>query len=183
VVNVLFTLIAIWKIDQLGRRALLMAGCTGMMVSHIVIGTLFYTGHSDGMLLMVFVLCFTASFSFSYGPVVWTLLSEIFPTSIRGRAMSIATLSIWVGTYLVGQLVPWLFENITTQGTFWLFAGMCIPAILIVWKLVRIPLTFFSAVACQERNRQRSQANRVQCIPAVHVFCSRGSYFVLLPHE
>jgi sugar porter (SP) family MFS transporter len=136
VVNVLFTLIAIWKIDQLGRRALLMAGCTGMMVSHIVIGTLFYTGHSDGMLLMVFVLCFTASFSFSYGPVVWTLLSEIFPTSIRGRAMSIATLSIWVGTYLVGQLVPWLFENITTQGTFWLFAGMCIPAILIVWKLV-----------------------------------------------
>jgi len=135
-VNVLFTLIAIWKIDQLGRRALLIAGCTGMMASHIAIGLLFYTGHSDGILLMVFVLCFTASFSFSYGPVVWTLLSEIFPTSIRGRAMSIATLSIWLGTYLVGQLVPWLFENITTQGTFWLFAIMCVPAILIVWKLV-----------------------------------------------
>ena len=88
-----------------------------MMASHIAIGLLFYTGHSDGILLMVFVLCFTASFSFSYGPVVWTLLSEIFP-------------------YLVGQLVPWLFENITTQGTFWLFAIMCVPAILIVWKLV-----------------------------------------------
>jgi len=136
VVNVLFTLIAIWKIDHLGRRPLLLAGCVGMMVSHIAIGLLFYTGHSDGILLLVFVLSFIAFFAFSYGPVVWTLLSEIFPTSIRGRAMSVATLSIWVGTYLVGQLVPLLFESITTQGTFWLFAAMCIPAILIVWRLV-----------------------------------------------
>ncbi|MCK5572356.1 MAG: sugar porter family MFS transporter, partial [Bacteroidetes bacterium] len=136
VVNVLFTLIAIWKIDQLGRRALLIIGCSGMMGSHIAIGLLFATGYSNGILLLLFILCFIAFFAFSYGPVIWTLLSEIYPTNIRGRAMSIATLSLWTGTYAVGQLNPWLFENITTQGTFWLFAGMCVPAILIVWKLV-----------------------------------------------
>jgi sugar porter (SP) family MFS transporter len=135
-VSVLFTLIAIWKIDQLGRRVLLILGCSGMMASHILIGLLFATGSSNGALLLVFMLCFIAFFAFSYGPVIWTLLSEIYPTNIRGRAMSIATLSLWTGTYAVGQLVPWLFENITTQGTFWLFAGMCVPAMYIVWKLV-----------------------------------------------
>jgi len=136
VINVLFTLIAIWKIDQLGRRVLLIVGCSGMMVSHIVIGILFYTGHSNGILLLIFILCFIAFFAFSFGPVIWTLLSEIYPTYLRGRAMSIATLSLWSGTYIIGQTVPWLFENLKTHGTFWLFAGMCIPALLIVWKLV-----------------------------------------------
>jgi len=82
------------------------------------------------------MMIFIAFFAFSYGPVIWTLLSEIYPTSIRGRAMSVATLAIWLGTYLIGQLVPWLFEAIKAEGTFWLFAVMCIPAIMIVWKLV-----------------------------------------------
>jgi len=106
------------------------------LISHIAIGLLFQTGHSNGIALLVFMLCFIAFFAFSYGPVIWTLLAEIYPTFIRGRAMSIATLTLWVGTYIVGQSVPWLIENLTPQGTFWLFALMCFPAILIVWKLV-----------------------------------------------
>ena len=135
VINVLFTLIAIWKIDSLGRRVLLIAGCSGMMVSHIAIGLLFFTGNSNGIILLIFMLSFIAFFAFSYGPVIWTLLSEIYPTNVRGRAMSIATLSLWVGTYIIGQMVPWLFENLQTHGTFWLFAFMCIPALYIVIKL------------------------------------------------
>jgi sugar porter (SP) family MFS transporter len=136
VINVLFTLIAIWKIDQLGRRILLLIGCGGMMIAHIAIGLLFQSGNTSSILLLILMLTFIAFFAFSFGPVIWTLLSEIYPTNIRGRAMSIATLSLWLGTYIVGQLVPWLFENLKTQGTFWLFAFMCLPAILIVLKLV-----------------------------------------------
>jgi len=136
IVNVLFTLIAIWKIDDLGRRKLLITGCSGMMVAHIIIGFLFSTGNDNTLLYLIFMMVFIAFFAFSYGPVIWTLLSEIYPTGIRGRAMSVATLTLWLGTYLVGQLVPWLFETIKAEGTFWLFALMCIPAILIVWKLV-----------------------------------------------
>lgn len=136
IVNVLFTLIAIWKIDKLGRRILLIVGCIGMLISHISIGLLFQTGHSNGIALLIFMLCFIAFFAFSYGPVIWTLLAEIYPTFIRGRAMSIATLTLWVGTYIVGQSVPWLIENVTPQGTFWIFALMCFPALFIVWKLV-----------------------------------------------
>ncbi len=135
VVNVLFTLIAIWKIDQLGRRILLLVGCAGMMVSHIAIGLLFFSGNSGGPLLILFMLSFIAFFAFSYGPVVWTLLAEIYPTNVRGRAMSIATLTLWMGTYFIGQMVPWMFDHLKTHGTFWFFAFMCIPALYIIVKL------------------------------------------------
>ena len=134
-INVLFTIIAIWKIDRLGRRPLLIAGSLGMMFFHVIIGFLFLTGQETSILLLISIMCFIAFFAFSFGPVVWTLLSEIYPTHIRGRAVSIATLSLWMGTYIIGQSVPWMLENLGPQGTFWLFALMCLPAILITWKL------------------------------------------------
>ena len=136
IINVLFTLIAIWKIDKLGRKPLLITGSSGMMLSLVTIGFLFQTGNENSIGLLILILCYIAFFAFSFGPVIWTLLSEIYPTHIRGRAMSVATLSLWVGTYIIGQSVPWLLENLSPQGTFWLFALMCIPAILITWKLV-----------------------------------------------
>jgi MFS transporter, SP family, arabinose:H+ symporter len=136
IVNVLFTLVAIWKIDSFGRKGLLIVGCIGMIIAHICIGIIFYTGNTTGMLLMIFIPFFIACFAFSYGPVIWTLLAEMYPTSIRGRAMSIATLSLWIGTYIIGQLVPWMLEVLHTYGTFWIFSVMLLPAIWITWKLV-----------------------------------------------
>jgi len=136
VVNVLFTLIAIWKIDRMGRRVLLMVGCVGMIVSHLAIGTVFYTGQTGGTHLMIFIPMFIAFFAFSYGPVIWTLLSEIYPNAARGRAMSIATLTLWVGTFIRGQTVPGMLEKLQPYGTFWLFSVMLVPAIWITWKLV-----------------------------------------------
>ena len=136
IVNVLFTLVAIWKIDSLGRRKLLLFGCCGMFLAHLVIGLLFYTGHSQGLLLLVFLAFFIAFFAFSYGPVIWTLIAEIYPTQVRGRAMSIATLALWTGTFVIGQTVPWLLETIKPHGTFWLFSLMILPAVYITWRLV-----------------------------------------------
>ncbi|MQY79223.1 MAG: sugar porter family MFS transporter [Bacteroidetes bacterium] len=136
IVNVLFTLIAIWKIDKLGRRKLLIFGATGAMLSHLVIGFLFFNSLTGGYLLLIFILFFIACFAFSYGPVTWVVLSEIFPTRIRGRAMAIATLSLWAANAVLGQLVPWLLETIKPFGTFWLFALFCLPAILLAWKIL-----------------------------------------------
>jgi len=136
IVNVLFTVVAIFKIDSLGRRPLLIAGCIGMIIAHAIIGTLFFIGHTEGILLMIFIPFFIACFAFSYGPVIWTLLSEMYPTYVRGRAMSIATLSLWIGTYIIGQLVPWMLEVLRPFGTFWLFALTLLPAIWITWKLI-----------------------------------------------
>ena len=68
--------------------------------------------------------------------VVFVLLSEMYPTKVRGLAMSIAGFALWIGTYLIGQLTPWMLQNLTPAGTFFLFAVMCVSYMLIVWKLV-----------------------------------------------
>lgn len=136
IVNVLFTLVAIWKIDQFGRKKLLLIGIAGIFISLITIGALFYLKVDNPYLLIAFILLFVACFAFSYGPVVWVLLSEIYPTNIRGFAMSIATFALWIGATSVGQMVPWLLENLKPYGTFWLFALFTLPSVYIVLKIL-----------------------------------------------
>ncbi len=136
VVNVLFTIFAIWKIDRLGRRPLLIVGVCGIICSLVMIGIFFFADISNPYLLMSFILFFVACFAFSYGPVIWVLLSEIYPSKIRGTAMSLATLSLWIGTALVGQMTPWLLENLKPHGTFWLFALVTLPALYMGIKVI-----------------------------------------------
>lgn len=136
VVNVLFTLIAIWKIDHLGRRPLLIAGVIGIITSLLILAFLFYINTTATYLLMIFILLFIACFAFSYGPVVWVLLSEIFPIKIRGKAMSLATFSLWTGTAIVGQLTPIFLSEIKPAGTFFLFALATAPALFLAIKII-----------------------------------------------
>lgn len=138
VVNVLGTVFTIWKIDNFGRKKIMLGGVIGMFISLSIIGTLFFMKITSGTVILIFILTFCASFSVGFGPVIWVLLSEIYPTNIRGRAMSLATLSLWIGTALVGQLVPYMLENLTAAGTFFVFALFCIPVPFI---LKRIPET------------------------------------------
>lgn len=138
IVNVAGTVFTIMKIDKYGRKKLMLWGVSGMCISLIIVGILFYLNMTSGVVILIFILTFCASFSVGYGPVVWVLLSEIYPTKMRGRAMSIATLSLWIGTALIGQLVPWMLENLTAAGTFFVFALFCIPVPFI---LRRIPET------------------------------------------
>lgn len=136
IVNVLFTFVALWKIDDLGRKPLLTYGIIGIMISLVVVGLLFYFEVNNTYLLMTFILTFIACFAFSFGPVVWVLLSEIYPLKIRGAAMSMATMAVWVGTTFVGQMTPWFLENLKPHGTFWFFAACMIPAIYLAVKVL-----------------------------------------------
>lgn len=136
IVNVLFTTIAIWKIDQIGRKPLLLFGVIGIVISLVVVGLLFYFDIDNTYLLMTFILLFIACFAFSYGPVIWVFLSEIYPLNIRGTAMSIATVSLWIGTAFVGQMTPWFLENLQPHGTFWFFASCTVTAIFLVLKVM-----------------------------------------------
>jgi sugar porter (SP) family MFS transporter len=136
IVNVLFTLFAIWQVDKLGRKPLLMVGITGVCVSLLAVGFFFAQQMPQSVLLLASIMCFTACFSFSYGPVSWIVISEIFPTHIRGRAMSIGTFALWTANAVVGQSFPWLLENAGPSGTFWIFALLCIPAFLVVWRIL-----------------------------------------------
>ena len=135
IVNVLATIVAILQIDKFGRKRLMKGGITGMFISLVVVGVLFLTSHSQGFLLLVFILTFIASFAIGIGPVIWVLLSEIYPTRVRGRAMSVATLFLWVGTAIVGQVVPWMLDVLTPAITFFIFALCCIPVPLILRKV------------------------------------------------
>jgi len=102
----------------------------------LTVGAIFFFEVNNTYLLMTFILLFIACFAFSYGPVVWGFLSEIYPTRMRGTAMSIATLSLWIGTSIVGQLTPWLLENLKPHGTFWLFAIVTTPALFLAIKMM-----------------------------------------------
>lgn len=138
-VNMGTTVLALLIIDKIGRKKLVYIGVSGMIVSLILIGIYFLMGESLGMSSLFLLGCFLAYIFFTAGSisaVIFVFLSEMYPTKIRGLAMSIAGFSLWVGTYLIGQLTPWMLENATPAGTFFLFAIMCIPYMLIVWKLM-----------------------------------------------
>jgi MFS family permease len=110
-----------------------------MIISLLLIGTYFLKAETLNLSSVFLLVCFLMYIFFTAGSisaVIFVFLSEMFPTRIRGTAMSIAGFSLWVGTYLIGQLTPWMLENLTPEGTFFLFAFMCIPYILIVWKLM-----------------------------------------------
>ena len=138
-VNTLTTVLALVIIDKIGRKKLVYYGVSGMVISLILIATYFIYGESWGIssiFLLVFFLFYVFCCAVSICAVVFVLLSEMYPTRVRGFAMSIAGFALWIGTYLIGQLTPWMLQNLTPAGTFFLFAVMCVPYMLIVWKLV-----------------------------------------------
>lgn len=139
VVNMLTTVIAVFIIDKVGRKQLVYWGVSGMILSLVMIGLYFLAGSAWGLgngFLLAFFLFYVFCCAISISAVVFVLLSEMYPNNVRGRAMSIAGLALWVGTYLIGQLTPWMLENLTPAGTFFLFAAMCIPYIIIMWRAV-----------------------------------------------
>jgi len=126
-VNIAFTIVAMVTVDRWGRKVLLLVGIAGVGCMLFVSGLLMgMTSVPTTGLVACFAL-FLTCFSLSYGPVCWIIVSEIFPTSIRGRAMSISIFSLWIGCTLVAQTFPWLLDNIGPSWTFWLYA-MTTPA-------------------------------------------------------
>lgn len=138
-VNVLTTILAVFIIDKVGRKKLVYFGVSGMIISLLLIAGYFTKGSELGIPSVFLLICFLAYVFFcaiSISAVIWVLLSEMYPIKVRGLAMSIAGFTLWFGTYLIGQLTPWLLKNLTSAGTFILFAVMCIPYMYIIWKLV-----------------------------------------------
>ena len=141
-VNMLTTVLAVFIIDKVGRKKLIYYGVSSMIVCLLCIAGYFAFGSALGLspiVLLVFFLLYIFSQAISISAVVFVLLSEMYPNKIRGIAMSIAGLALWVGTYLIGQFTPWCMATLTPAGTFLLFAVMCLPYMYIMWK--KIPET------------------------------------------
>lgn len=134
IVNLLATVAAIWSIDRAGRRPLLMGSALGMCVCQIGMATAFAMQPRPVMAIFGFMLVCVASFAMGLGPGVWVVLSEIFPTKIRGRAMSVATLSLWVACVAVTMTFLTLVTVLGASGAFLLYASMCVLTFFIVWR-------------------------------------------------
>lgn len=146
VVNVLATFIAIAFVDRLGRRPLLMAGMTGMFVGLVGLSLSYlYESQPDnthsmvGSLSIIWMVVFIASFAFSLGPVVWTIISEVFPTSIRAKGMSVATAANWGAAFVLTLIFPSLMDSIGASATFAMLALMTLIALR--WTWVTVPET------------------------------------------
>jgi len=134
-VNLLFTLVAIWLVDKIGRKPLLLITSASMGTSLVLLGAAFHW-QLPSPWIFAFTLAYVASFAVAMGPVVWVVLSEIFPTRTRGRAMAVATVSLWIACFAVSQTVPAMFEHLGRPATFWTYALMCGAAYLFVFAFV-----------------------------------------------
>ena len=144
-VNVVATFIAIAFIDHLGRRPLLIAGLIGMGLSLTAVGFAFQQSGTQGamartgVVTLIALVVFIISFAFSLGPVTWTVINEIYPGEVRGRAVAVATAVNWGAAFLVSGFFLSVVKAIGQAYTFWMFAAFC--AIGLVWVIVGVPET------------------------------------------
>ncbi len=134
-VNLVFTLFALWLVDLAGRKKLILAGTLLQSVSFAIVGW-FYHVHGSGLAVLIFVMTFVAGHAFGNGVACWVIISEIYPTKVRGRAMSIATAALWVVGYLGNQLFPLMQKHLGSDDTFWCFSAAASLNLLCVLWLV-----------------------------------------------
>ena len=135
-VKMLFTVIALWLIDRSGRRPLLLWGTVGCCAALASLGILFALERTNGVLLVTLICLFCAFFAFSLGPIKWVVMSEIFPTRLRGRAVSIAATTVWLADALINYLFPWARNNWGAAACFFAFALALVPQIFVVWLVM-----------------------------------------------
>jgi sugar porter (SP) family MFS transporter len=138
-VNCGMTLVAIFFVDRVGRKPLLYAGLSGMFVALTVMAYAFSQPHLSGSLgtiALVSMMAYVGCFAFSFGPILWLLISEIFPLPVRGAGMSVSTLANWVGNFAVSQSFLGLVERLGSPATFGAYAALCIVTIIFVRAMV-----------------------------------------------
>ena len=134
-VNFLTTIVALWLIDKVGRKALLIFSSGTMGVCLVCLGLAFRTPSPSPVLVISAMIGCTASFAVGLGPGVWVVMSEIFPTRIRGRAMSVCTVTLWVACSVLTMTFPSIANAIGPTRTFWLYAGICAFTAAFVWLI------------------------------------------------
>ena len=137
-ITLVFTFIAIGTVDRVGRRVLMLLGCAGIGLSHILIG-IAYTMGLKGLYVLIFTLCTLGCYAMSLAPVTWVLISEIFPNRIRGAAVSIAVSSLWIACFILTFTFPILNKGLGPAKTFWAYAVVCLLGFIFI--LTRVPET------------------------------------------
>lgn len=138
VVNAAFTLVALFTIDRYGRRVLLLMGIAGLVLIYAALG-LCYRFHLQGKAMLLLVVLAIASYAMSLAPVTWVIISEIFPTRVRGAATSISVASLWVASFVLTYSFPILNVQLGPAGTFWIYGTICLVGWIFLY--LRLPET------------------------------------------
>jgi sugar porter (SP) family MFS transporter len=137
-INLVFTIVAMGTVDKFGRKKLMLLGSGGLAIIYAVMGYFYFT-NVTGLPLLLLVLLAIAIYAMSLAPIVWVILSEIFPNRIRGVAMSVATFALWIASALLVQTFPFFNEYLGTSGTFWVYGIIC--ALGFIFVLRKLPET------------------------------------------
>ena len=136
IVNLVFTLLAMWQVDKLGRKPLMLLGSLGLSVIYFILAYLLQNQYSAAM-VSIFVLIAISLYSISLAPVTWVLISEIFPNKIRGAASSVAIISLWTAYFILVFTFPILAKTLGTYGPFYMYGVICFIGFLFVKAKVR----------------------------------------------
>jgi SP family sugar porter-like MFS transporter len=138
IVAVLMTFVAIGTVDRWGRRILMLSGAIGLTVIYLFTGLAYYHG-LKGPVPVALVVAAIACYCYSLAPITCVILSEIFPNRIRGAAMSVSVVALWLGNFLLSQTFPKMYQSLGLAKCFWVYAGICFLGFLFIW--LRLPET------------------------------------------
>ncbi len=137
-INLVVTFVAIGTVDRFGRRGLMLIGCAGIAISHLLLGAA-YTMGMKGLWVLVLTLSAIGCYGMSLAPITWVLIAEIFPNRIRGAAVSVAVSALWIACFILTYTFPILKGAVGMSGTFWIYAAICAGGFFFI--LMRVPET------------------------------------------
>ena len=138
IVNLLFTFVAIFTVDRFGRRGLMLLGAGGLAIIYAVLGTGYFAG-SRGVHMLVLVISAIACYAMTLAPVTWVIISEIFPNRIRGAAVAVSVVALWIGCTALTFTFPFLKRALGAHGAFWLYGVICVVGFVVILR--RLPET------------------------------------------
>jgi SP family sugar porter-like MFS transporter len=133
VTNVIFTFAGMYTVDKLGRRALLLFGTVGLSCIYAILGWCYYSDIT-GIAVLFLVMAAIACYAMTLAPVVWVVISEIFPIRVRGIAVAISTFFLWMACFILTYTFPLLNKNLNASGTFWLYGVICLLGFVFIYK-------------------------------------------------
>lgn len=135
IANVVFTFVAIFTVEKLGRRKLMLMGALGLALIYMILGTCYYFQVS-GILMVICVVAAIACYAMTLGPITWVLLAELFPDKVRAIAMAVCTFALWIGCFTLTYSFPILNSWLGSYGTFWLYAAICLSGYIYFLKVL-----------------------------------------------
>ena len=134
-INLIFTLVAMAVVDRLGRRPLMLIGCIGIGVSHLLAGLAYHTGQK-GTPVLILTLCAIACYAMTLAPLTWVLIAEIFPNRLRSLGVSAAVCSLWISSFALTYSFPFINRSLGSAGSFFTYGAICLAGGVFVFFLV-----------------------------------------------